>query len=191
MAIPRQISVRCSGQRTREQMNKTKGQLEAEICEAVIKFEKEYMGRGPLETKAYIIGDMVLVRLKNVLTQAEHKLAEATDRENGRELIKRIRIALHRTGAATVGIRRGRDHRRQNKEPAYGHQYGDRRAGDPFLLGRSRPLRPWSQRDMKSHFRIFLTRGIDCNMKKTPIGPRKTLGRTPRKGWGSESSLKV
>ena len=24
--------------------NKTKGQLEAEICEAVIKFEKEYMG---------------------------------------------------------------------------------------------------------------------------------------------------
>lgn len=61
-------------------MSKTKGQVEAEICEAVIKFEKEYMGRGPLETKAYIIDDMVLVRLKNVLTQAELRLAEATDR---------------------------------------------------------------------------------------------------------------
>jgi uncharacterized protein YbcI len=79
-------------------MNKTKGQLEAEICEAVIKFEKEYMGRGPLETKAYIIDDMVLVRLKNVLTQAELKLADAADRRDGRELIKRIRITLLEQG---------------------------------------------------------------------------------------------
>ena len=79
-------------------MNKTKGQLEAEICEAVIKFEKEYMGRGPLETKAYILDDMVLVRLKNVLTQAELRLAEATDRKDGRELIKRIRITLLEQG---------------------------------------------------------------------------------------------
>ena len=79
-------------------MNKTKGQLEAEICDAVIKFEKEYMGRGPLETKSYIIDDMVLVRLKNVLTQAELKLADAADRRDGRELIKRIRITLLEQG---------------------------------------------------------------------------------------------
>ena len=52
-------------------MEKTKGQIEAEICEAVIKFEKEYMGRGPVETKAFILDDLVLVRLKNVLSQAE------------------------------------------------------------------------------------------------------------------------
>lgn len=79
-------------------MSKTKGQIEAEICEAVIKFEKEYMGRGPLETKAYIIDDIVLVRLKNVLTLSEIKLAEATDRKDGRELIKRIRITLLEQG---------------------------------------------------------------------------------------------
>jgi uncharacterized protein YbcI len=78
--------------------NRTKGQLEAEICEAIIKFEKEYMGRGPLETKAYIIDDMVLVRLKNVLTQAELKLADTTERKDGRELIKRIRITLLEQG---------------------------------------------------------------------------------------------
>ncbi|MFW6333533.1 MAG: DUF2294 domain-containing protein [Thermodesulfobacteriota bacterium] len=77
---------------------KTKGQLEAEICEAVIKFEKEYMGRGPLETKAYIIEDMVLVRLRNVLTQAELKLAAAPDSKDGRELVKRIRITLLEQG---------------------------------------------------------------------------------------------
>ena len=79
-------------------MKKTRGELEAEICNAVIKFEKEYMGRGPLETKAYIIDDMVLVRLKNVLTKAELKLAESADRKNGSELIKRVRIALLEQG---------------------------------------------------------------------------------------------
>jgi len=83
-------------------MPKTKGQLESEICEALIRFEKEYMGRGPLETKAYIIDDMVLVRLKNVLTQAELRLADAGDRKNGRELIKRVRIALLEQGRSLL-----------------------------------------------------------------------------------------
>ena len=77
---------------------KTKGQTEAEISEAVIKFEKEFMGRGPLETRSYIIGDMVLVRLKNVLTQAELKLADMHEHKDGRELVKRIRIALLEQG---------------------------------------------------------------------------------------------
>ena len=77
---------------------KTRGQLEAEISEAIIKFEKEFMGRGPLETKAYIIDDMVLVRLKNVLTQAELRLADNVNRQDGRELIKRIRITLLEQG---------------------------------------------------------------------------------------------
>ncbi len=76
----------------------TKGRMEDEICNAVIRFEKEYMGRGPLETKAYIIDDIVLVRLKNVLTQAELKLAETSERHEGRELIKRVRIALLEQG---------------------------------------------------------------------------------------------
>lgn len=79
-------------------MTRTRGQLEAQICEAVVKFEKEYMGRGPLETKAYIIDDMVLVRLKGVLTQAELRLAGAGNQKDGRELIKRIRIALLEQG---------------------------------------------------------------------------------------------
>ncbi|MFN2437272.1 MAG: Na-translocating system protein MpsC family protein [Desulfotignum sp.] len=64
--------------------NKTKGQMEAEISEAVIKFEKEFMGRGPLETKTYIIEDMLLVRLKNVLTRAELKLADMQAHKDGR-----------------------------------------------------------------------------------------------------------
>jgi uncharacterized protein YbcI len=70
---------------------KTKGQIEAQIGEAIIKFEKEYMGRGPMETKTYIIKDMVLLRLKGVLTPAEEQLAKTT---GGAELIKKTRVQL-------------------------------------------------------------------------------------------------
>ncbi len=73
---------------------KTKGQIEAEISEAIIKFEKEYMGRGPDETKTYIIEDMVLVRLRGVLTPAEKQLAKTDDSLKGRALIKQVRVEL-------------------------------------------------------------------------------------------------
>lgn len=75
-------------------MSKSKGQIEAEISEALIKFEKEYMGRGPEQTKTYIIGDMVVIRLRRVLTPAEQKLADSTDEKTGRTLIKRVRTEL-------------------------------------------------------------------------------------------------
>ena len=79
-------------------MKKTKGQMEAEISEALIKFEKEYMGRGPLETKTYVIDDLILVRLRGVLTQAEYQLARTSNAEKGRELIKLVRIQLLEKG---------------------------------------------------------------------------------------------
>lgn len=71
--------------------DKTKGQIEALIGEAIIKFEKEYMGRGPQETKTYIIKDMVFIRLKGVLTPAEEQLAKTTE---GADLIKKTRVQL-------------------------------------------------------------------------------------------------
>jgi uncharacterized protein YbcI len=75
-------------------MGKSKGQIEADISEALIKFEKEYMGRGPEETRTYIIGDMIIIRLRRVLTPAEQQLAEASDETTGRRLIKRVRTEL-------------------------------------------------------------------------------------------------
>lgn len=67
---------------------------EREISHAIIHFEKEFMGRGPLDAKTYIIEDMVLVRLKNVLTQAELKLAQSDPNQRGRQLIKQMRQEL-------------------------------------------------------------------------------------------------
>jgi len=75
-------------------MAKSKGQLEADISEALIKFEKEYMGRGPEQTKTFIIGDMIVVRLQRVLTPAEQQLAGASDEMKGRTLIKQVRTEL-------------------------------------------------------------------------------------------------
>ncbi|MBP7044684.1 MAG: DUF2294 domain-containing protein [Chloroflexi bacterium] len=69
----------------------TRGQAEAEFTQAIIRFEKEYLGRGPVDARTYFIKDMILVRLQGVLTPAELKLAETKD---GRSLIKETRRLL-------------------------------------------------------------------------------------------------
>ena len=70
---------------------KTKGETEAQISQAIVQFEIDYMGRGPKETRSYIIEDMMLVRLKNVLTPAEQQLVKSSE---GSELVKKMRATL-------------------------------------------------------------------------------------------------
>jgi uncharacterized protein YbcI len=77
---------------------KNQREIEREISQAIVRFEKEFMGRGPLEVKTYIIDDMVLVRLKNVLTAAEVKLAASEEQKRGRYLIKQMRQELIEQG---------------------------------------------------------------------------------------------
>jgi uncharacterized protein YbcI len=72
-------------------MPRTKGETEAQIGEAIVRFEKEYMGRGPRQTRTYIIDDVVFVRLEGVLTPAEEQLAKSAE---GADLIKRTRVKL-------------------------------------------------------------------------------------------------
>lgn len=72
----------------------TRGELEARITEAMVNFEREYMGRGPTEARTYLIDDLVLVRLKGVITKAEHHLANADATGRGRDLIKQTRTEL-------------------------------------------------------------------------------------------------
>jgi len=73
------------------QNGRTKGEAETEIRIAIIKFEQEFMGRGPMDVKAFILRDLVLIRLKGVLTQAERQLAKS---ENGVEMVKAMRQNL-------------------------------------------------------------------------------------------------
>ncbi len=75
-----------------------RSELEIRISQAIVRFEKEFMGRGPMETRTWIIDDLVLVRLKNVLTPAEQQLASDEDSERGRILIKQLRQQLLERG---------------------------------------------------------------------------------------------
>lgn len=70
---------------------KTKGEIEAQISQAIVQFELDYMGRGPKEAATYVVDDMVLVRLKGVLTPAEQQLTKTPD---GGELVKKMRSTL-------------------------------------------------------------------------------------------------
>lgn len=73
---------------------KSKGDLESEISAAVIRFKRDYLGRGPREVRAFLVEDMVLIRLKGVMTPAEQRLALVDDKHRGRDLIKQLRIEL-------------------------------------------------------------------------------------------------
>ncbi|MEJ2510430.1 MAG: DUF2294 domain-containing protein [Anaerolineales bacterium] len=77
----------------------TKGEYEAAFTKQMVKFEKEYLGRGPLDARTYLINDMVLVRLRGVLTPAEEKLAE---NKEGQVLVKEARRQLFETSRAIL-----------------------------------------------------------------------------------------
>ncbi len=78
---------------------RTKGEIEANIRNAVIKFEQEFMGRGPSDVKAFIVRDIILVRLKGVLTPAERQLAKSPE---GVEMVKRMRQNLIAQGRESL-----------------------------------------------------------------------------------------
>lgn len=75
-------------------MNKflSKGQIEDTISKEVTKFYYHTLGVGPKESKAYILQDMVIIRLKGKLLPIEEKLLEG---EHGILMVKNIRKALH------------------------------------------------------------------------------------------------
>ncbi len=69
---------------------RTKGQVEAEISTALIRFKREQLGRGPADIRTQIVQDMVIVRMAGMLTPAERALA----RVGGEDLLKQVRTKL-------------------------------------------------------------------------------------------------
>ena len=76
---------------------RTLGEIEAAVSEGISRFEQDYMGRGPKDIHAHLLGDLVVVRLQGVLTAAEQKLAKSLSGEKGRELLKQVRTHLIET----------------------------------------------------------------------------------------------
>ena len=68
----------------------TKGQIEDKISQAVTKFEREVMGRGPKQINTIINKDLIIIRIKGFLSISEQRLAK-NDRV---ELVKKVRTLL-------------------------------------------------------------------------------------------------
>jgi uncharacterized protein YbcI len=81
---------------------KTQGEIEAAICEGISRFEQEYMGRGPKDIHAHLIGDLLVVRLRGVLTAAEQQLVKTLPLDKGRGLLKQVRTQLMETARAAL-----------------------------------------------------------------------------------------
>lgn len=75
-------------------LKKTRAQIQEEITNVFITIETEHMGLSSIDVKTYVFEDVILIRLRGVLTPAEHQLAQ--NRE-GRSLVKEIRRRLFET----------------------------------------------------------------------------------------------
>lgn len=76
---------------------KTQGEIESAICEGISRFEQDYMGRGPKDIRAHLLGDLLVVRLQGVLTAAEQHLVKSLPAEKGWDLLKQVRSHLIET----------------------------------------------------------------------------------------------
>jgi len=102
---------------------KSQGEIEAAVCDGISRFQQEFIGRGPKDIHAHLIGALLLVQLQGVLTPAERQLialrAEAQNGDgrtdgngnghahangnghengNGRSLLKQVRAHMVATG---------------------------------------------------------------------------------------------
>ncbi len=83
---------------------KTQGEIEAAVCEGISRFEQEYMGRGPKDIHAHLLGDLLVVRLRGVLTAAEQQLVKTLPSDKGRGLLKQVRTQLMETARPALEI---------------------------------------------------------------------------------------
>ncbi len=76
---------------------RTLGEIESAVCDGITRFEQEYMGRGPKDIRTHLVGDLLVVRLRGVLTAAEQQLVKSLPLEKGRDLLKQVRTHLMET----------------------------------------------------------------------------------------------
>jgi len=94
----------CSQTDETEAIMKTKGEMEAAVCEGVRQFEQDFMGRGPKDIHTYLLGDLVVVRLTGVLTAAEKHMVQSIPADKGRDLLKQVRTHLIETARPVMEV---------------------------------------------------------------------------------------
>ena len=102
---------------------KSQGEIEAAVCDGISRFQQEFIGRGPRDIHAHLLGNLLVVRLQGVLTPAERQLiapwheavvaaaagptagegvgngdGNGNGNGNGRALLKQVRAHMMATG---------------------------------------------------------------------------------------------
>jgi len=97
---------------------KSQGEIEAAVCDGISRFQQEFLGRGPRDIHAHLIGSLLVVRLQGALTPAERQLiaprhepldgsgtgddrpdsTSGHDHANRRALLKQVRAHMVATG---------------------------------------------------------------------------------------------
>jgi len=77
----------------------TNGTIEAAVSDAVVRFQREQLGRGPEQVRAHLVGDLIIVRCTGIFTQTEARLAVS---EDGRKLIRSSRQELRSINHAEI-----------------------------------------------------------------------------------------
>lgn len=72
----------------------TESECEAAICEGINRFQQEYLGWRSEQIQAHFVKDLLVVRIRGVLTLAERQLGKSSSAEKGRDLIKQVRKQL-------------------------------------------------------------------------------------------------
>ena len=78
----------------RKSKSLTQAECEAAICDGIIRFQEEYLGWRSEQIHAYLIKDLLVVRMRGALTLAERQLGKLLSPEKGRDLIKQVRKQL-------------------------------------------------------------------------------------------------
>ena len=153
--------------------------MENAIRNAIIKFEQEFMGRGPDDVRAFIVRDLVVVRLKGVLTPAERQLAKTAE---GVDMVKRLRQNLIALGRDKLCEQVSEITGAKTHRALYRHRRAARRTG--FRVhGRSRHPE-WKSiggiRTMEKLVKGFLKFRTEVFGKKKALFTRLSENQAPR-----------
>jgi len=81
---------------------KTQGEIEAAVCEGISLLSRTIWAGGPKEIHAHLLNNLLVVRLRGVLTVAEQQLAKTLPAEKGRDLLKQVRTHLIETSRSVM-----------------------------------------------------------------------------------------
>ena len=76
---------------------KTQREIETAVCNDLVGFAREYLGRRPRIIRAHLLDGLLVVRLEGVLNAAEEQLLRVSEKNKGRDLLKEMRTQLIET----------------------------------------------------------------------------------------------